>query len=311
MFENPDMILGNVSGEKIINPDWHKIFILAGTGSKITQHKCLYEGKGAYEKLRDHVIFAQITVRNNVEDRTKHTDIENTPVGTNISSLIPREQLLVSSTLWRYLDHFKFEDLIKSQSLYYSRLDRFEDKLEGVSPFSCIKAIASDPEKNEDQKREAIRLYKIRMGRNREIAFASCWHINDKLNFEMWNSYGHMASDSIAIRTSERKLSSTLKKSAFPFLNEPVQYFEEPFFNQNAYWFPTMFKRKEYKSEQEFRSILFVHGISLGGIRIKVNLQDLIDRIYVHPNASIDFFKKIRNFVKANGLRIPIRQEIK
>jgi len=311
MFENPDMIMGNVSGEEIINPDWYKAFVFAGTDSQITQHKCLYEGKGAYEKLRNHVILAQITVRNNVEDRNQHTDIENTPVGTHISNLTPREDLLVSNRLWRYLDYFKFEDLIKSQSLYFSRLDRFQDKLEGVSPFSCIKAIASDPEKNEEQKREAIRLYKIRMERNRQIGFACCWHINDNLNFDMWDSYGRNVSDSIAIRTSERKLSSSLRKSGFPFLNEPVQYFEEPYFNQNAYWFPTMFKREEYQNEQEFRSILFAHGISLGGIRIKVNLEDLIDRIYVHPNASKDFFKEIRNFVKASGLQIPIRQERK
>lgn len=309
MFENPDMVMGNVSGEKINKPNWYKVFVLAGTDSKISKHECLYEGKGAYEKLKDHVILSQITVRNHVENRNQHTDIVNTPVGTNRNYLTPRNLLLVSNRLWRYLDYFKFEDLIKSGSLYYSRLDRFQDKLEGVSPFSCIKAIASDLEKNEEQKREAIRLYNIRMERNREIGFASCWHINDGLNYNMWDSYGHKAADSIAIRATERKLCSVLKKSGFPFLNEPVQYFEEPYFNQNAYWFPTMFKRKEFQSEQEFRSILFAHGISLGGIKIKIDLKDLIDRIYVHPNASKDFFKEIRKLVKAKGLQIPIRQE--
>jgi hypothetical protein len=311
MFENPDMVMGSVTGAEIKKPDWYKAFIFAGIDSKITRHECLYEGKGAYEKLRGHVILAQITVKNNVENRGQYTDIENTPVGTYRSSLTPRDHLLVSNKLWRYLDYFKFEDLIKNQSLYYSRLDKFEDKLEGVSPYSCIKAIASDPEKNEEQKREAIRLYKIRMERNRQISFASCWHINDNLNFDMWDSYGHKASDSIAIKTSEKKLCSSLRKLGFPFLNEPVQYFDEPYFNQNAYWFPTMFKRKEYKSEQEFRSILFAHNISLGGIKIKVELNDLIDRIYVHPSASKQFFKEVRNFVKANSLHIPIRQEQK
>lgn len=311
MFENPDMVVGNVSGEEIKKPDWHKVFLLGGTDSKITQHECLYEGTGIYEMLKDHVIFAQITVRKDVENRNSHTDIEITPGSKRIDSLTPRNQLMVSNKLWRYLDYFKFEDLIRTQCLYYSRLDKFVDKLEGVSPFSCIRAIILDSGENEERKREILRLYRIRMDRNREVGFASCWHINESLNYEMWDSYGHKSSNSIAIRTTEKKVCSAIKKSRFTFLNEPVQYFDEPYFNQNAYWFPTMFKRNEFKNEQEFRSILFAHGISLGGIRVKVNLNDLIDRIYVHPNASKDFFKDVRNFVKANGLQIQVRQERK
>ena len=89
----------------------------------------MYEGKGAYENLRDHVILSQITVKNNVENRNQNPEIENTPVGSYISGLTPRDHLLVSDKLWRYLDYFQFEDLIKNQSLYHSRLDRFEDKL--------------------------------------------------------------------------------------------------------------------------------------------------------------------------------------
>jgi hypothetical protein len=73
------------------------------------------------------------------------------------------------------------------------------------------------------------------MERNCQIGFASCWHINDNLNFNMWDSYGHKAPYTIALRISEKKLSSSLRKSGFPFLNEPVEYFDEPYFYQHAY----------------------------------------------------------------------------
>ncbi len=33
--------------------------------------------------------------------------------------------------LWRYLDYAKFEDLLKSSTLYFSRPDRFHDPFEG------------------------------------------------------------------------------------------------------------------------------------------------------------------------------------
>jgi hypothetical protein len=308
MVRNPDMVVGSVKGKEVIKPNWHKVFLMGNTESKIIQHECLYEGKAAYQKLYDHVILAQITVKGHRKEGDTYKDIENTPTGTFVNYLQPREQLLKSNKIWRYLNLFKFEDLIKSQTLYFTRLDQFSDKLEGVSPFSCIKAILTDKEKNEEQKKETFRLYKIRMEKNRKVGFACCWHINNDLNFDMWDIYGQNSTESICIETNVKRLDKVLVKSKLPFLEEPVQYFNEPYFNQNAYWFPSLFKRVEFKNEQEYRSILFVHGFDLKGLRIKINPVDLIRRIYVHPNAPKEFFKQIRDLVKANGLKIPIAQ---
>ncbi len=302
------MVVGSINGKETERPDWHKVFIMGGTDSKIHQHECLYEGKAGYQMLYNHVIFAQITQRGERKEGDTFRNIENTPTGTFINSLTPRDQLLTSHKLWRYLNFYKFEDLIKSKTLYFTRLDQFSDKLEGISPFSCIRAIMSDKEKNEEQKKEAVRLYKIRMENNRKISFACCWHINSDINFKMWDTYGQNAMDSICIETSVNRLNKELTKSKLPFLEEPVQYFDEPYFNQNAYWFPTLFKRKDFMSEQEFRSILFVHGFDLTGIKINISPEDLIKKIYVHPKASKEFFKQIRDFVKCNNLRIPIAQ---
>lgn len=309
MVRNPDMVVGSVTGTDVIKPNWYKVFLMGNSDSKIIQHECLYEGKAAYQKLYDHVIFAQITVKGQRKEGNTYKDIENTPTGTFVNYLQPREQLLISNKIWRYLNLYKFEDLIKSQTLYFTRLDQFQDNLEGVSPLSCIKAILTDKEKNEKQKGETFRLYKIRMENNRKVGFACCWHINDDLNFDMWDTYGENSTESICIETNVKRLKKVLVKSKLPFLEEPVQYFHKPYFNQNAYWFPSLFKRIEFKNEQEYRSILFVHGFDLKGLRIKINPEDLIRRIYVHPNASKEFFKQIRDFVKANGLKIPIAQK--
>jgi hypothetical protein len=306
LIRNADMVVGSVDGKEINRPDWHKVFIMAGTDQKIIQHECLYEGRAGYQLLYDHVIFAQITVKGEKNPGDTYKEIENTPTGTFINSLQPRESLLKSNKLWRYLNLYKFEDLISSKTLYFSRLDQFIDKLEGISPFSCINAIKEDKEKNDEQKSEALRLYNIRMERNREISFACCWHINDALNLGMWENYGQQSNESICIQTSVSKLNKSLSKSKLPFLAEPVQYFDEPYFNQNAYWFPTLFKRSEFRQEQEYRTIFFIHGYNLNGLRIHVNPEELITKIFIHPNASSDFFKKIRLFLKANHLKIPI-----
>lgn len=308
MKRYPDSTIGILEGKEINYPNWSKYFIMGDTNSQIVKHECLYEGKIGYEKLENHVIFMQITAREGRKYGDNITDIEITPSVNNINPVFKRKKISSVEKLWRYMSFQKFEDLVKTQSLYYARMDQFEDSLEGISPFTCIKSILSDKTKSDEQKQECMRLYNIRMENNRKVSFVSCWHINENINYNMWNQYGQNSVESIGIQTNFKKFNMILEKSGFSVLNEPVQYFEEPYFNQNAYWFPTIFKRSKFEHEQEFRSILFVHDLDVKGIKIKVDLKEIITKIYIHPQASKDFFKKTRLFLKKNNLKIPIVQ---
>lgn len=306
MIRNPDMVIGTIEGKELVKPDWHKVFLFIGKEQKIIKHECMYEGKVAYEKLRDHLIISQITVRGEIKEGDTYKDIETTPFNATINRLIPRNEILRDNKLWRYLSFYKFEDLINSGTLHFARLDQFKDNLEGISPISCIRAIITNYQENEEQKQEALKLYALRMQNNRKVSFACCWHINKKINLHLWNEYGNNSEESIAIQTRVRTLDNILMNSGFPVLNEPVQYLDEQYFNQNAYWFPTIFKRTKFKHEQEYRSIIFVHGLDSKGLKIKINPEELITKIYVHPRASKEYFKKVRLLVKDKGLKIPI-----
>lgn len=310
MIENPDKVLGVIEGKEAKPPSWEKFFIFGGTDSKITNHSCYYEGKVAYEKLEDHVILAQITIDKDDPNKKGDTykNIENTPIIEKVSPLKTREILSNNKKIWRFINLFKFESLINSQSLYFARIDQFKDNLEGISSFSSIKAILNDTQKNQIQKDEALKLYTIRMNNNRKCCYACCWHINDNINFELWDEYGGGSTEYIAIQTNFKKLNRNLEKTGMPVLNEPITYFEEPYFNQNSYWFPTLFKRLKYEYESELRSLLMIYGFEQISLSIPINLEDFISKIYVHPKASKVFFKKIRLFIKDKGLKIPVRQ---
>jgi hypothetical protein len=311
MARFPDMTIGTFEGKEIQYPNWYKVFIMGNTNSQIIKHECLYEGKIAYEMIENHVILAQITVREKRKENDNITDIEVTPIVENVSPLYKRQKITEGEKLWRYMSHQKFEDLIKTNSLYYARIDQFEDSLEGISSFTSLKSIIDDKTKSDEQKQESIRLYNIRMENNRKVSFVSCWHINEKINYTIWDDYGQNSIESIGIQTNYKKFKKEIEKSGFSMLNEPVQYFDEPYFNQNAYWFPIIFKRSKYKQEQEFRSILYVHDFDLKGIKVKINLAEFITKIHIHPNATKEFFKKIRDFLKENNLKIPVSQSRK
>lgn len=302
MIKNPDMVLLTTNGADPVKPNWYKVFLMLNKKGVISQHQCIYEGKAGFEKLEEHLIVSQITIRDG-----KHYGVENTPGVKSANYLQPREELLISNKLWRYISFSKFSDLINNSSIYFSRIDKFFDNLEGVSPESCINTIMNDDDKTPEQKKENVELYKIRMENNRKNSYACCWHINKRINYDMWEEYGK-TNDSIALQTDVNILSNIFEPSGIPVICEPVRYFENPYFNQNAYWFPTLFKTKDFSHEQEFRTIMFVNGLDLNGLKIKINLAELIKCIYVHPDASQEFFKKTMDLVNSQKLSIPIIQ---
>ena len=123
----------------------------------------------------------------------------------------------------------------------------------------------------------------------------------------MWDIYGDGSVDSIAIQTNPEKLDFELKKSIVPIINEPIRYFDDPFFNQEAYWFPTFFKRKEFSRESELRSILFLPGThNRTFIKVGVDLEKLISKIFVHPKSDKDHIHIVEGLLKSKGLNIQV-----
>lgn len=304
-IEEIDMTYGIQEGQNMPNLDWYKMWIMGDTNNQLVQKKCLIEGKASYESLRNHVILMQINVKDNDDKKSSIIEYEQTPFGSDVHYLIPKHLLLGNNILWRYMSLSKFEDIINNKHLHYSRLDQFKDNLEGQAPFACKRAIALSPFSRE-QKLINLRLYKKRMLNNRQQSFACCWHINDKINHSLWKEYGSDNVESICIRTSVNKLESELQKTKLPFINEPVQYFKEPYFNQNAYWFPALFKRDSYNHEKEYRSIVSIPGFDINYGKIKVNPEKIISKIYLHPNASKEFCLKIKTLIKTKNMSIPV-----
>ena len=92
-----------------------------------------------------------------------------------------------------------------------------------------------------------------------------------------------------------------------PVVFEKIRYYEDPFFNQETYWFPTLFKHKNFESECEYRSGVFISGLHLNKfVRIKVDLKSLISRIHIHPKASKSHIKKVKALIKNNRLNVPL-----
>ena len=187
-----------------------------------------------------------------------------------------------NTIVWKYLDLSKFLDMLLSRQLFMSRSDKFEDQYEGTfsePTFEEIKKIAANNPKFLDY-------YKS----HREKVVISSWHINEYESFAMWQIFTKN-NEGLAIQSTVKRLQEALKpeRATEQFIGEVnyIDYKKEhiPF---DDTFFPFLFKRKSFQYEREVRIISDVTSNNMtinDGLKIDVDINQLIERIYIHPKS--------------------------
>jgi hypothetical protein len=93
-----------------------------------------------------------------------------------------------NATLWRYMSFEKFANILATESLFFSRADKYDDKFEGYIPESVIVFYES----------EGIR---IDPNNFRPYIMCNCWHHGEEESMGMWDKY-HLRNSGIAIKTT-------------------------------------------------------------------------------------------------------------
>ena len=186
------------------------------------------------------------------------------------------------TVVWKYLDLSKFLDLLLSQKLFMSRSDKFEDQYEGTfsePTYEEIKKIAvNNP--------EFLNYYKT----HREKVAISSWHINEYESFAMWQIFTQN-SEGLAIQSTVKRLKKALdsEKNFEQYIGE-VNYidYKKEYIPFDDMFFPFLFKRKSFQYEREIRILSDVsqNNIKLNdGLKINVDINQLIEKIYIHPKS--------------------------
>lgn len=221
--------------------------------------------------------------------------------------------------LWKYLDLHKFISLISSKSLFVTRLDKFEDKREGMTLkhlyFKKIKNVMdNDPIFDSIRKYAKIdslgnwmNLISTELEEIQKFHFASCWVLCDGYyeSAAMWNLYSSPNSIAIKIKYKEFKdLLSTKGFSNEVFAKEiicaPIQYknFQKTNFiynkEENELEESVFVKDSSFEHEKEFRLILKETPREIPPIYYKPNItkshvDKLHNSIYNYPGVSLKF----------------------
>ncbi|RKS90392.1 hypothetical protein BC952_2779 [Flavobacterium limicola] len=210
-----------------------------------------------------------------------------------------------NTVVWKYLDLSKFLDLLMSGKLFMSRSDKFEDQYEGTfsePTFEEIKKLSID---NPD----FLNYYKT----HREKVAISSWHINEYESFAMWQIFTQN-SEGLAIQSTIGRL----QESLIPEINfkqyigevNYIDYKKEhiPF---DDMFFPFLFKRKSFQYEGEVRIITDIGESDIKineGLKINVNIDQLIEKIYIHPKSENWYKNLVIQLVKQLGFDFTIEK---
>ena len=191
--------------------------------------------------------------------------------------------------VWKYLDLSKFLDLLLSQRLFMSRSDKFEDQYEGTFSEPTFEEIKKLSQHNP----EFLKFYKER----REKVVISSWHINEYESFAMWQIFTQN-NEGLAIQSTVGRLQSALQAdTTYQQSIGEVNYidYKKEHIPFDDMFFPFLFKRKSFIYEREIRIICDasarVNPVN-EGLNISININDLIEKIYIHPKSE-NWYKKL------------------
>lgn len=214
-------------------------------------------------------------------------------------------------TIWRYMDFAKYVALLRSNALYFARLDTMEDPFEGSltkAEYKGLEAIAKQGEAKGELPAEWKGRYfgvLLQNARNmRRSCYVNCWHMNPHESEAMWRLYS-LSGFGIALRSTYSTLRHCLptgqEGAVGPFLGAVtyVDHISEELPKGNGL-VPVMNKRPSFAHEQECRALIWCpepnehlfhpdpESLLAGypvGLHLKVNLGSLINYAAVSPLA--------------------------
>ncbi len=153
-------------------------------------------------------------------------------------------------TVWRYMSFEKFANILATESLFFTRADKYDDKFEGYVPESTTLSYESSSSQIVPNFRQYI--------------MCNCWHHGDEESMAMWDKY-HLRNNGIAIKTTMGNLKNSLPDKPNVFIGK-IDYIAD--YNQidmvenvpPEIWlhYPYFYKRTPFKYEQEVRAIIDV-----------------------------------------------------
>jgi hypothetical protein len=229
------------------------------------------------------------------------------------------------------MDLAKFADLVQRRELFFTRAPFLGDPYEGSitkaeyrqrqSLFELAEqfpdhtlggGIVAEKLAEMERRLSAIRKQEL------DQYFVSCWHESEYESAAMWASYGGNHA-SVSIQSTFKKMKEALPSSC---LIGKVKYvdWENDIIPSDNVFNSIMHKRRSFAHESEVRAVAWgrlsaEHGGDLirekagpRGVYIPIDLNSMVEDVYIAPLAPEWFFNVARELARTYGLAAQVKQ---
>jgi hypothetical protein len=202
-----------------------------------------------------------------------------------------------NAIVWRYLDFTKLVSLLDRRELFFCRVDKLEDPLEGsTSRSNPLLRPAIYKDIPEPQRRIAMESYSNLIRDLRKFTFVDCWNLYGYESAAMWRLY--LSSDEgVAIRSTFDRLCAAIGEPNAAVYVGKVKYadYDTDWLPEDNIMQPFIHKRRSFEHEREVRALIQLleahsedtreEGAFPEGMRVPVDLDVLVEAIHVSPAA--------------------------
>ncbi|MFC1938886.1 hypothetical protein ACFLWM_01870 [Chloroflexota bacterium] len=229
--------------------------------------------------------------------------------------------------IWRYIDFTKFVSLLDRRALFFTRADKLGDSFEGSHSEANIKkrpelfknTLEEFGKYSDDDLMKTLSNFSSYCQFLHKITAINCWHLSDIESDAMWKIYAER-DRGIAIQSTHGRLKDSLEYEDFGIYINKVKYIDyvDDFMVGELGVGPFYHKRKEFSHENELRAIIQklpglgkpakvdFKPIRHNGIYVKVDLNLLVETVYLSPACQLWFQKLVKSVTARYGLNKPI-----
>ncbi len=222
----------------------------------------------------------------------------------------------------RYVTASKFGDMLNTGALFFCRLDKLHDPLEGLLPDANRKLPSVfgiggiDPASPKAE--EAFNFKRRVLGSFRRHGLVNCWRVGSEETPDMWSMYAP-GPDGVMIVSTFSRLASSFAPTPHPIYLSAVRYLDpgdEPV-EERQFFNAATRKEPRYAFENELRAMTSALPEKLTpedywrdqvevGMHIEVDLRTLLLRVVLSRDALHDARAMIESQLSAAGLDVPV-----
>ncbi|MCX5876690.1 MAG: hypothetical protein NT087_10450 [Deltaproteobacteria bacterium] len=246
------------------------------------------------------------------------------PIETFVDDPEPTDQ---RSSIWRYIEFWKLQDLVQTGQLYLRRSDKLEDEHEGLPPseYENVLNLSRFDLKDIRERDHAIGA----LAQVRQSFYVSCWHLDIGETPTMWRRYGK---DGVAIVSRYDLLKQVLHPLPDKIMVGLIRYGATHLTGWNVIRFVTT-KREEYSPEREVRAMIWLTDTGDGmnrhfdlnnrphdrpiydppptlpeAIRRNIDIASLITEVVISPFAPAGRLAEVQALLATAGIAVGVRE---